>query len=444
MAAESPDQAQKIVQRVMRRATARWQAKRRGLKDYLKSHKRSLRYYNWKNPKRQATVAECVFNVLQATDQVAALAANIAAATKTCTGGPDMADIPKKVCTVNIGEIFFSVSTIAGALSLAAQNCADTVSTNTDALCAGAVSGIVANVAQLSGMSALVSATCDPKGIGEIHKGVVPSNFGAPTDEAQRRLGTEANLTTEDAAARRLMFGGGIGAGATQCAVDATSVAWWLAQAGLAINSAANPKAAASCNMFKQHQKGNAFKYEQALCTVDVAGALFAFGEAIQYLQLAAAHCSDQLNLHAMCGAGVDGIVTTFAGFSSAGAAVWTACHEYQSKKAKVALTAAGILDKASNGNFPVDALGDAGNFGRRLTVASAEAKVASLQERFSRPEDAWLSIGYDLSDEDARFRHVLPHRPSAEEVVRLVEEPAKTQGSTRQEGLFGGSPVCS
>lgn len=438
MEAESPEQARKVVKRVMGKAMARWQTKRRGLKKYLKENKRSLKLRHKRNPQEQAAVAECVFNVLQASDQVAALAANIKDASETCTEASSPSRPSGKVCAVNIGAIFFSISTIAGALSLAAQNCADTFSTNVGALCAGAVSGIVANVAQLSSMSALVSATCDPKNIDKITPGHVPHNFGRPVHD--RRLGKD-NSTEKQA--RRLTFGGGIEADATQCVIDATSIAWWLAQAGLAINSAANPDAAGSCHLFHniQHVKGNAFRYSQALCTVDVAGALFAFGQAIEYLQLAATHCTDQLNLRAMCGAGVDGIVSSFAGFATSGSAVWTACKEYQSPKAKAALTAAGISNKLSGGKFPLDALGDAGNFGRRLSI---EANVAALQERFSSPEEAWKSIGYDMSDQDADFRKVLPPRPSVDEIASLVEEPVAAQDSSAREGLFGSSRTCS
>jgi len=435
MSADSPEEAQKVVKRVMGKTMSRWQEKRRGLKKYLNAHKRSLRK---KNPKEKATIAECVFNVLQASDQVAALAANIKDATRTCTATTKPKGTSGKVCAVNIGAIFFSISTIAGALSLAAQNCADTFSTNVGALCAGAVSGIVANVAQLASMSALVSATCDPNNIDKITPGAVPHNFGQPASD--RRLG-QVNSTAAEG--RRLLFGGGIAADATQCVIDATSIAWWLAQAGLAINSAANPDAAASCHLYgNKHVKGNAYRYSQSLCTVDVAGAIFAFGQAIEYLQLAASHCTDQLNLRAMCGAGIDGIFSSFAGFATSGSAVYTACHVYQDPKAKAALTAAGLSDKLSGGNFPVDALGDAGNFGRRLS--SFEDHVAALQERFSSPEDAWKSIGYDLNDEDADFRKGLPPQPSLEELASLVEEPVTAQDSAATVGLFGSSQTCS
>lgn len=240
------------------------------------------------------------------------------------------------------------------------------------------------------------------------------------------------------------MFGGGYQSETTQCIVSATSVAWWLAQAGLAINAAANPNAAASCYLPPKGEKlSRARKYSQALCAADVSGAIYAFGEAVQYIQLAVAQCSDQLNLMAMCGAGIDGIVTSFAGMASSSSALYIACNKYQSPQAKAGLAADAMGDRMKVGHDPVDALGNAGNFGRRLSPLPIEQRVDKLQKRFSSPAEAWKSIGYDLSDPSADFRNVRPQRPAAKDIVELVERPLPTVQSAGG-GLFGGWPTCT
>jgi len=228
----------------------RWHEKREDLRKHLAGEQRGLRLPRpTRSPRERATTAECVFNVNQAVTQVAALASNIADSAKTCVEGGKYGGIfnadkgaqtQGATCVVNLAGISYSISFIAGSLSMAAQNCATTLVPNVDALCSAALTGIGAQVSQLGGGAALTAMACDPKGKAEIPRDAVPSKLGQP----QRRL-SAVNQT--DAPARRLVFGGGYSSDGTQCYVDTSSIAWWLAQAGLAINAAANHHAGASC-----------------------------------------------------------------------------------------------------------------------------------------------------------------------------------------------------
>jgi len=338
-------------------------------------------------------------------------------------------------------------------LSLAAENCAVTTLPNTDALCAGSISGLGAQVSQLAGAAALTNEMCDPVGKSAIPPGAVPSHLGQP--EIERRL-AERNVTAGSAHARLLLWGGGYGAGATQCAVDAASISWWLAQAGLAINAAANTNAGASCpdkhfrktlSKFKKGEEGPVKELDE-------------FVQVIQYLQFAVVHCSDQLNVNALCGAGIDGMVSSLAGMASSGAALWMSCVKLNwhddSEKYKAAINMAAVASKITHtqnkNKLSLSALDQAGNFGRRLSdeeeiQPSGEDAIEELKKRFATPEDAWRSIGYDFDDASAEWRESQPQlRP--EELVSLLEEPAapdQTLSAHKGDaGLFGGMQMCT
>eukprot|EP00445_Apocalathium_hangoei_P003375 CAMPEP_0203856528 /NCGR_PEP_ID=MMETSP0359-20131031/10229_1 /ASSEMBLY_ACC=CAM_ASM_000338 /TAXON_ID=268821 /ORGANISM="Scrippsiella Hangoei, Strain SHTV-5" /LENGTH=141 /DNA_ID=CAMNT_0050773151 /DNA_START=1 /DNA_END=422 /DNA_ORIENTATION=- len=141
---------------------------------------------------------------------------------------------------------------------MAAGNCATTLMPNYLAMCVGGAAGVAASLSQFASAAALTSAACAPEQLAPgAAAGVTPSSFGQPGGPGAnvklpgvtplptllppaapagdvRRLHEEKNATAH---ARRLVFGGGKGSDMTQCVVDATSVSWWLAQAGLAINA---------------------------------------------------------------------------------------------------------------------------------------------------------------------------------------------------------------
>jgi len=295
------------------------------------------------------------------------------------------------MCRAKLETLFSSVSGIAGVLSLAADHCADTMIPNKNALCAGAVSGIVSHVARLSGSTALVTEACDPTGIADLSEDAVSSNL-----RSSQALHT-------------------------QCDIRVTSVAWLLAQVGLAINAAVDPKAVASCDV-----QGNGGS--QALCIVDAVGAISAFGEAVQYLKLTAAHCSDQFGVKTMCGAAINSTVSTFAGMQSSSSVLRLACRDYRGDE-----DASGFVD------FVADNLAQ--------QPVSLEQKLAELRARFSSPGEVWKSIGYDLDDQHAGFRSMQPYRPAIKDVVSLVEgaELATAVAAKAISGdLFSSAQVCS
>merc|ERR1712107_353189 len=198
----------------------------------------------------------------------------------------------------------------------------------------------------------------------------------------------------------------------------------------------------------------------QGACTVDVAGAIFAFGQVIQYLQFAVVHCSDQLNVNALCGAGIDGMVSSLAGIASSGSALWMSCvklswadgHEKHKAAVNMAALASKITNTQNKNKLSLSALDQAGNFGRRLLDEeeirpSGEDAIKELKERFATPEDAWRSIGYDFDDTNAEWRKSRPQlRP--EELVSLLEELAaaeqRSSAHKADAGLLGGMQMCT
>jgi len=236
------------------------------------------------------------------------------------------------------------------------------------------------------------------------------------------------------------VFGGDKGSVMTQCVVDTTSVSWWLAQAGLAINAAANPKDGASCKM-PLITKGTYYKYSQQVCAVDILGAINGFGQAIYYLQLAATHCSDELNMQAMCGAGIDGMVSSLAGAGAGGIAAFLNCWEAQGWEYKIKRSDALATIRKVVMTTKVNGLKQEGNFGRRLEAEDKD--IEALKQRFSSPEAAWKSIGFDMEDPNAAFRSARAE-VDPQELVSLVGEKDTTQERVEDGGLLGGSHMCS
>lgn len=386
-AVTDPAHARTVLRRAQTRSVGKWHLNRKALKQYLSGQSSGISSDSPTQPVRRARTAECVFNVTQAIDQVAALAANMNTAAKQCAEGKALGTA-NKVCTADVRSILSSVSGIAGALSLATGDCAETMVPSAGALCAGAVSGIVTNVAQLSGSTALVAAACDPQ---ELFEDTVASNL-----RSLQPLNT-------------------------QCDISLTSVAWWLARVGLAISAAANPGAQASCDL-------HAERGLHTTCTVDVAGAVNALGEAVQFLKLAASRCSDEFNVKPMCAAGIETIDYTFTGIRGSAIALPFACRDDHKEETMLSDVVAGKL-------------------GQLASVAPADEKLTELQGHFSSPQAVWKSMGYDLDDQNAEFWTVRPHRPVTKDVINLMEEPRPVESAAiavKSGGLLGSEHVCS
>lgn len=441
MSVSNKTAARDMVKTAMNRAVTKWQTKRRNLKSFIDAvgaPKHGLR--GDMSPSEKANYASCTFDVLQATTQMAALATNINDAAKTCKNVKDAKTLGSwygKVCSINMDNILFSVASVASSLALAANNCAETFHPNIDALCAGSITGIIQLVMQLSVSADLAASACRPDLTRHIPESVTPANIGqegTPEAFGHRRL--EEKNATEDHG-RRLLFGGGIEADATFCGVDVTSVMWYLAQAGLAINSAANPKAGAACPPRGSAElKGPQYRQSQAFCTVDIAGAIYAFLQSIYFLNFAVVHCSDTLNTNAMCGAGVDGILATAAGVAYAGSSMHLTCKEFTDHFPAIGSSPDTVKNLANN------VLGNSGNFGRRLAEdgmpQEAVEGVKELQQQFANPEEVWKSMGYDIEGDDA-LRDRSLHSATAADVASLVQEV-----ETKASDSAGASRTCN
>jgi len=168
------------------------------------------------------------------------------------------------------------------------------------------------------------------------------------------------------APARQLLFGGGKGALATQCALEIANVAWGLADLALSINSAANPEMSPACPpknlMGGTWYKGPVYHIKEQLCTVDIGSALVAFFGALTMAQLIAVTCTDSINLGAICGSGITGSFAAAAGIAKTAAGMALSCDLAQRPVLHEIINAARDLDWKSGGalgKLMGDGLGD-------------------------------------------------------------------------------------
>lgn len=126
------------------------------------------------------------------------------------------------------------------------------------------------------------------------------------------------NETTSPA--RRLVIGEGYVGNGIQCGVDVSVVAENLAQMGLALNEAVNSP---MCN---PGNFPNTDGLVQSICTIDIGGAITYLSQAVTFIQLSIVNCADHLNVAALCGAAISGIITSAAGIAPFGAAINTGC----------------------------------------------------------------------------------------------------------------------
>jgi len=238
-----------------------------------------------------------------------------------------------------------------------------------------------------------------------------------------------------------LLFGGGKGSTATQCAVEIGSVMWSLASAGLSINAAGNVNDP-SCppkNLFGNTDpklKGIVYDISEASCAIDVESAITSFLSVIAVLQLVAVNCVDTLNIKAICGAGIDGVFAGSAGVAQAATGLYLVCNKLQDEPIHTLVTAVRGVDQSTG--ILTNTM--TGGRGRRLTAV--EDSVADLKRRFKTPEEAFMSIGYDLNNASAVFRKAGLPEPDFKAFASLVEEPETIKDGGA--GLFGSDRTCS
>lgn len=491
MQSEDPVQARKLVDRAMARAIAESKTKRRELKSYIKGHRRGLKgKKDEPSASKQVALATCVFDVLSATTTVAGILTNLNDATKTCWGvkPKDLFDFSLKgrayvhtnVCSVNVWALLGGIIGLSSTLSSAASDCASTMIPNVDAMCSATITGVVTAMAGMGGASTLVSAACHPKGwYHDIAPGSVPSNVGSNdawvakhperqaqynAEMAQQRAGDLAGARRLEgspaaAPARQLLFGGGKDATAAQCSVEIAGTMWALASAAMAINSLGNQEEGGSCppkNFLTGSERPSnniLYKVPQALCTVDVTSALLSFFGAATYIQLAVVNCLDTLNLGAICGSGITGLLASSAGVAQAASGMYVACDVAQKKPIKKVINLGRTIDTSTNGMLSGLIFGsssdggeaNASPFGRRLSedehlvLNVVEENIRELQQRFKTPQEALLSIGVDLEDKHAPWRNATaPGVPSLSDLTGLAELVQRQQPK-KTASLFGG-----
>jgi len=382
-------------------------------------------------PIQQHYLASCVINVLQATTFTAEAALDVNDAAVTCNRFQLGLD-SKLACAANMGLIFESMAFIAAVLSLAANDCAATIIPNVDALCAASISALVAQVGQLSGGSALAAASCSPRALmSRLPPQIKPSNFGSGSLlgadvkwEDDRRLLQSLNITLPG---RRLTIGGGPASNAGHCAIDILEVAWWLAQFAIAVNDAANAHVGNKCpprNIFGgKSPKDIVYDVTQSYCTFDIGSAIFVFAEAIAFIQIAVVHCSDSFNEAAMCGGGISWLLGSLAGIAGSSASIHLSCGVFQGSIVHSALRGAAAWDDFTDGGI-TKIVGE--DLGRRLSMAKSwEDKMEKTKARFETPEKAFMSLGFDITDKDAWWRH--KSAPFIKDILNLVGEPGSS-----------------
>mmetsp|Transcript_34522 Transcript_34522/g.87668 ORF Transcript_34522/g.87668 Transcript_34522/m.87668 type:complete len:715 (+) Transcript_34522:72-2216(+) len=411
-------------------------------------------------------VADCVFNVLSATNTFAATAANLNDAVKTCKYIKPMdivhtentaANVHAKVCSVNIFATLGGLVSLASTLSGAADYCASTLVPNVDAKCSQAITGLIQAVASGGGAFTLISAACREEGwYGDIPKDRFPHNVGSNeiyerdyfnkenNDDGDARRLSEAE---DPAPPRQLLFGGGRGSTAVQCATEIGSVMWNLAYAALAINAAGN-RNGPGCppmNLFGEENpkvKGIVYEVSEGSCAVNIESAITSFLLVIAQLELIAVNCVDTLNVRAICGAGIDGIFAAAAGIAQAATGIWLACDTLQREPIKSLVTLARGID--INSGLITNA--QTGNMGRRLSALQGFQMegVEELKRRFATPEEAWMSLGYDLDNASAPFRQAGLSEVDVRALAELVSESPAAAEDKGIGGLFGSQSTCN
>ena len=80
--------------------------------------------------------------------------------------------------------------------------------------------------------------------------------------------------------------------------------------------------------MTKQPKSSQVTGIFSALCTVDIGGAIAYMSQVVTFINLIVVYCQDFLDVSALCGASISGIITAAAAMAPYGAAVHAACAE--------------------------------------------------------------------------------------------------------------------
>lgn len=252
---------------------------------------------------RIAANAECSFNVLEAFVSAVGMGDDLNAIIRTCP--PPRDGESELACQVNGAILVAWVGNLATKLALAASNCA--LSTNVDAVCSAGVTGLVSAMGEIAAGASLGAATCTP----------------TPPTLSTSKISVLGDQTKPPY--RRLLIGEGTVGNGVQCGVDVGMVAANIANLGIAINKAVNVN---KCKKSTFRTPLNVLKgIPEALCTVDIGGAVAYMSQVVTFVNLIVVHCQDLLDVNALCAGSIAAITTGAAAIAPYGAAVHAACR---------------------------------------------------------------------------------------------------------------------
>lgn len=254
------------------------------------------------------------------------------------------------------------VGNLAAKLSLACSNCA--VGLNVDAVCSAGVSGLVSAFGEIAAGGCLAAAACT----------------GTPPQLTTSKVSALGDQTVRGG--RRLVIGQGPVGNGVQCGVDVGMVAANIAAMGLAINQAVNIN---KCGNYEvEATPENKLKgITDALCTIDIAGAVAYVSQVVTFINLIVVHCQDFLEVNALCAGSIAAITTGAAAIAAYSGALHDGCRYNKYLKSSKARADVAAL-------WPVPTIDDllhpaAPVVSRRLDEA---AKEPSLQENLKIIEE--------------------------------------------------------
>eukprot|EP00913_Durusdinium_trenchii_P007444 g6998.t1 len=250
---------------------------------------------------------ECAFNVLEAFVSVMGMGDDINGIIRTCP--PPRDGESELACQVDASILVAWVGNLAAKISLAASNCALTL--NVDSVCAAGVTGVVSAFGEISAGACLGAVTCSP----------------TPPALTTTKISVLGDQTVRGAApGRRLLIGEGTIGNGVQCGIDVGMVAANIANMGLAINKAVNVN---RCGKFATETLPlNVLKgIPDALCTVDIAGAVAYISQVVTFINLIVVHCQDFLDVNALCAGSIAAITTGASAIAAYSGALHAACR---------------------------------------------------------------------------------------------------------------------
>eukprot|EP00927_Polykrikos_kofoidii_P008924 TRINITY_DN13720_c0_g1_i1.p1 TRINITY_DN13720_c0_g1~~TRINITY_DN13720_c0_g1_i1.p1 ORF type:complete len:326 (-),score=43.74 TRINITY_DN13720_c0_g1_i1:120-1097(-) len=241
--------------------------------------------HNHDNHHNPSQIVTCVFDALQATTYLSQAGIAIDHSTRGCNpiNGEELVG-----CGVDVLNVVESLGFVSMFLSDSVSQCDLSDSLDHDAGdCATAIVGLIASIADMGQGGTAIAADCTKSN---------PSAFvfGAPA--LQQAIRAARDFGSETAF----------------CVVYATQSAWWLARAGLNINSAVSLCEAGTIAV--------------ADCAAKVAGVIGSFVATASYASGIASQCSHGWNRAAGCSSDVTKIIASLAGVASTASAVHSAC----------------------------------------------------------------------------------------------------------------------